>query len=133
MRSADGTELVVTGQKSFVTGGDTADFVAAMCGLREADGTKAGTALVVIDLQLPGVVVQEVFGSLDGGTHAYLRFEGVRVPVPPPATAITVLAIADAAKCQHMALANRHRHHTVVLVSLLRHGLYALPLPPSPP
>ena len=84
----DGDDLIITGHKSFVTGGDTANYVAALVNLREADGvTKAGTAMVVIDLLTPegerprGVVVQEVFGSLDGGAkHAYLRFEECRVP-----------------------------------------------------
>jgi alkylation response protein AidB-like acyl-CoA dehydrogenase len=41
----DGDELLVTGHKSFVTGGDSANYVAALVNLREADGvTKAGTA-----------------------------------------------------------------------------------------
>ena len=73
----DGDDLIVTGQKSFVTGGDIANYVAALVNLREADGvTKAGTAMVVIDLLTPegarpdGVVIQEVFGSLDGGNHS---------------------------------------------------------------
>ena len=84
----DGDDLIITGHKSFVTGGDTANYVAALVNLREADGeTKAGTALVAIDLLTPegerpqGVVIQEVFGSLDGGaSHAYIRFEECRVP-----------------------------------------------------
>jgi hypothetical protein len=43
--------------------------------------------MLVIDLLTPdgarplGVVIQEVFGSLDGGaSHAYIRFENCRVP-----------------------------------------------------
>ena len=84
----DGDDLVVTGHKSFVTGGDTADYVAALVNMRESDGeTKAGTAMLVIDLltaegkRPEGVVIQEVFGSLDGHMrHAYIRFEQCRVP-----------------------------------------------------
>ena len=84
----DGDDLIVTGHKSFVTGGDSANYVAALVNLREPDGvTKAGTAMLVIDLlgadgeRPEGVVMQEVFGSLDGGMrHAYIRFDQCRVP-----------------------------------------------------
>jgi alkylation response protein AidB-like acyl-CoA dehydrogenase len=84
----DGDDLIVTGHKSFVTGGDTANYVAALVNLKEADGvTKAGTAMLVIDLltsegkRPEGVVIQKVFGSLDGQMrHAYIRFERCRVP-----------------------------------------------------
>ena len=78
----DGDELVVTGVKSYVTGGDTADFVAALCSLREADGAKAGTALVVVPLDSPGVTVERVFRSMDPDTpgHAYVVFREARVP-----------------------------------------------------
>jgi len=60
--------LVVTGVKSYVTGGSTADFVAVMCGLREADGTKAGNALVCVPTDAPGVSIDHVFHSLDAET-----------------------------------------------------------------
>lgn len=85
----DGDDLVITGHKSFVTGGDSANFCAALVNLREADGeTKAGTAMVIIDLleadkvsRPHGVIIHHKFESLDGGmSHAYIRFEGVRVP-----------------------------------------------------
>ena len=50
----DGDELVLTGHKSFVTGGDSASWCAVLARLREPDGKgKAGTALVIVDLFEP--------------------------------------------------------------------------------
>lgn len=83
VKSADGSELVVTGVKSYVTGGASADFVAVMCGLRESDGvTKAGSALVVCPTAAAGVSCHRVFRTLDPDMpgHAYMRFDKVRVP-----------------------------------------------------
>jgi len=76
----DGEELVVTGQKSFVTGGGNADFVNALVNV-EADGVnKGGTALVVIDLDAAGLTVDKEFRTLEGSDHLAIRFDDVRVP-----------------------------------------------------
>jgi acyl-CoA dehydrogenase len=71
----DGEHLVITGQKSYVTGGADADFLVALV---EVDGQ--GPAMVVIDTALPGVTISRHFSSLDGSHHAAFRFDGVRVP-----------------------------------------------------
>jgi len=77
----DGDDLVITGQKSYVTGGDTADFVSAFCNLRSPNGEKQGNAMVVIDIDSPGVTIERVFSSMDDNMkHAYLSFNNVRVP-----------------------------------------------------
>ncbi len=73
--AVDGAHLVVTGQKSYVTGGAEADFLVALV---EVDGQ--GPAMLVIDTALPGVVLTRRFRSLDGSGHAAFRFDGVRVP-----------------------------------------------------
>lgn len=77
----DGDNLVVTGQKSYVTGGVTADFVTALLNVENPDGSKAGTAMVVIDRDAEGVIIEREFESMDGSGHASMRFDGVVVPL----------------------------------------------------
>jgi alkylation response protein AidB-like acyl-CoA dehydrogenase len=71
---ADGDTLIVAGQKSYVTGGAEADFLTALV---QMDGQPA---MVVIDTDLPGVVLERRFESLDGSHHAAFRFDRVRIP-----------------------------------------------------
>jgi acyl-CoA dehydrogenase len=68
--------LIVTGQKSYVTGGAEADFINTLV---QVDGQ--GPALVVIDTDWPGVTLTRRFVSLDGSHHAAFRFTDVRVPL----------------------------------------------------
>jgi alkylation response protein AidB-like acyl-CoA dehydrogenase len=76
----DGDEIIVTGQKSFVTGGGNADFVNALVNV-EADGNvKGGTALVAIDFNAPGLTIEKEFRTLEGSDHLAIRFDEVRVP-----------------------------------------------------
>ncbi len=70
-----GNQLVISGQKSFVTGGAQADFINTLVQVEDE-----GPAVVVIDTDLPGVVVERTFASLDGSHHAAFRFDAVRVP-----------------------------------------------------
>ncbi len=70
----DGAFLRITGQKSYVTGGGSADFVNTLVQLDE------GPAMVVIDTDLPGVSITRRFSSIDGSHHAAFRFDDVRVP-----------------------------------------------------
>ena len=72
----EGETLIVNGQKSYVTGGASADFVNTL-----VDVEGRGAAMVVIDRQAPGVEVTHTFGTLDGTHHAYMTFTDVRVPV----------------------------------------------------
>ncbi len=73
--TVDGDDLVVTGRKSYVTGGADADFLTALV---DVDGL--GPSMVVIDTDRPGVRVTRRFSSLDGSHHAAFAFEQVRVP-----------------------------------------------------
>ena len=77
----EGDELIINGQKSYVTGGATADFVSALINVEHEDGSKAGSAMVVIDRLAQGVTIDRTFTSLDGSGHASFTFEDVRVPV----------------------------------------------------
>lgn len=72
----EGETLHVNGQKSYVTGGDTADFINTLVQIEDH-----GPSMVVIDRSAPGVNVQESFGSSDGSSHVYITFEDVCVPV----------------------------------------------------
>ena len=71
----DGDALVVTGEKSYVTGGAEADFLNTLV---QVEGR--GPAVVVIDRDTPGVSVARTFGSMDGTRHARITFRDARVP-----------------------------------------------------
>ena len=71
----DGEHLVVTGRKSYVTGGADADFLTAL-----VDIEGQGPAMVVVDTDAPGVSLMRRFVSLDGSHHAAFVFDAVRVP-----------------------------------------------------
>ena len=71
----DGDSLLVTGEKSYVTGGAEADFLNTLV---QVEGR--GPAIVVIDRDTPGVSVARVFGSMDGTRHAHMVFRDARVP-----------------------------------------------------
>lgn len=75
-----GDELVVNGRKSYVTGGASADFVSVLVNAEYEDGGKAGTAMVVIDRDAPGVRIEREFESMEGGGHVSMAFDDVRVP-----------------------------------------------------
>ena len=71
----DGDDLVINGAKSYVTGGADADFINALV---EVEGT--GSAMVLIETDRAGVVLEKRFGTLDGSHHAAFTFTDVRVP-----------------------------------------------------
>ncbi|MCP5178601.1 MAG: acyl-CoA dehydrogenase family protein [Pseudomonadales bacterium] len=71
----DGDMLVVTGQKSYVTGGGDADFINTLATI-----PGKGPAMIVIDTNAPGVTLSRRFVSLDGSHHAAFTFDRVRVP-----------------------------------------------------
>ncbi len=72
----DGDELVVNGQKSYVTGGGDADFINTLVHVEDR-----GPSMVVIDTALAGVTLARRFSSLDGSHHAAFTFSDVRVPL----------------------------------------------------
>ena len=71
----DGGQLVISGAKSYVTGGAEAHFLTVL-----VDIAGQGPAMVVVDTDLPGVTLERRFTSLDGSHHAAFRFDRVRVP-----------------------------------------------------
>ena len=73
-------ELTLNGQKSYVTGGDTADFLSILVNVEDPTGAKLGTAMVVVDRETDGVILDDTFTSMEGGGHAAFRFEAVKVP-----------------------------------------------------
>ena len=75
----DGADLVVTGSKSIVTGGASADFFAVFVNVEEFGDMAAGPAMVLVDSNLPGVEITRSFRSLEGGSHVELRLDRVRV------------------------------------------------------
>lgn len=68
--------LIVNGQKSYVTGGQSADFINTL-----VEVENFGPSVVVIDRQCDGVTVERVFPSSDGSTHASIVFRDVKVPM----------------------------------------------------
>jgi len=72
----DGDQLVVNGQKSYVTGGADADFINTLVRIENH-----GPSMVVIDTRTDGVILDKRFNSLDGSHHAAFRFDKVRVPL----------------------------------------------------
>jgi acyl-CoA dehydrogenase len=77
----DGESIIINGQKSYVTGGATADFVSALVNVEHGDGSKAGTAMIVIDRSAKGVRIDREFSSMEGGGHVSMLFENVSVPL----------------------------------------------------
>jgi alkylation response protein AidB-like acyl-CoA dehydrogenase len=70
-----GDELIVNGQKSYVTGGAHADFINVLVTVVDQ-----GPAMLVLDRDTPGVSIERTFESLDGSHHAAFRFVDVKVP-----------------------------------------------------
>ncbi len=77
----EGDDLLVTGQKAYVTGGATADFYATLVNVDDDDSGPGGTAMVIIEQGTPGVSIDRVFTSLEGGNHISLAFDEARVPI----------------------------------------------------
>jgi len=71
----EGDNFIVDGRKSYVTGGSDADFINTY-----VDIQPGGKSMLIIDTNLPGVRVDNVFQSLDGSHHAEFSFSNVVVP-----------------------------------------------------
>ena len=77
----DGQSILVTGQKSYVTGGAQADFVSTLVNIEDSHGGKLGTAMLAIDMAAEGVVIEREFASMEGSGHVSIIFNAVRVPI----------------------------------------------------
>ena len=71
----EGSNLIINGQKNYVTGGGHADFINTLV---QIEGR--GPSMVVVDTDLDGVVLEKRFSSLDGSHHAAFSFANVVVP-----------------------------------------------------
>ncbi|MEM7097401.1 MAG: acyl-CoA dehydrogenase family protein [Pseudomonadota bacterium] len=68
-------ELIINGQKSYVTGGATADFINTLVHIQDL-----GPSMVVVDTASSGLELEQKFSSLDGSHHAAFKYNNVRVP-----------------------------------------------------
>ena len=68
--------VTINGQKSYVTGGASADFINTLVNIEGQ-----GPIMAVVDRETPGVEIKEVFGSIDGSHHAYIEFHNVKIPI----------------------------------------------------
>lgn len=75
-----GDVFLVTGVKSFVTGGPHADLLLTVANVTENDGGSTGTAVFVIPRAAPGVTLRRQWRTLDGGVHGEFEFRDVAVP-----------------------------------------------------
>lgn len=86
LATPDGEDFLVTGDKSMVVNGTTADYYIAACRMSDQPpdskrSKSGGISLLVVDADLPGVtaVPQHTLGWRAAGT-ATVAFDGVRVP-----------------------------------------------------
>ena len=83
---ADGSPgFLVSGRKSFVTGGPQADWIIVMANVPptvgdDGDEQAGGGALLVIDRDAPGVTMGAVNTTMDGTSHVPFKFEQTPVP-----------------------------------------------------
>jgi alkylation response protein AidB-like acyl-CoA dehydrogenase len=77
---ADDDELVINGQKHYISGAPFADFAIVMC-VTDATTTPPSITAVLVDLDLPGVTVSTEYVPMSGQhIDGDIRFENVRVP-----------------------------------------------------
>jgi acyl-CoA dehydrogenase len=75
-----GDAFAVSGVKSFVSGGATADVLITVARVVENDGGPTGTALLVVRHGAPGLTVLREKRTLDGTTHVEIELREVLVP-----------------------------------------------------
>ncbi|UBM08485.1 acyl-CoA dehydrogenase family protein [Cupriavidus metallidurans] len=76
----DGDDLVINGEKHYISGAPFADFAIVMCVTDAATAPPSITA-VLVDLDLPGVTVSTEYVPMSGQhIDGDIRFENVRVP-----------------------------------------------------
>ena len=76
-----GDAFVVSGVKSFVTGGPQADLLLAVAKVTDNPGGKTGTAVLVVRSDAPGVTLRREIRTLDGGLHGEFELKSVEVPI----------------------------------------------------
>ncbi|CAG2142326.1 Caffeyl-CoA reductase-Etf complex subunit CarC [Cupriavidus yeoncheonensis] len=77
---SDGDDLIVNGQKHYISGAPFADFAIVMC-VTDATTTPPSITAVLVDLDLPGVTVSTEYVPMSGQhIDGDIRFDNVRVP-----------------------------------------------------
>ena len=77
---SDGDDLIVNGQKHYISGAPFADFAIVMC-VTDATTTPPSITAVLVDLDLPGVTVSTEYVPMSGQhIDGDIRFDHVRVP-----------------------------------------------------
>jgi alkylation response protein AidB-like acyl-CoA dehydrogenase len=74
-----GDRFVVSGVKSFVTGGPQADLLLTVAKVIDNAGAKTGTAVFVVKREAPGVTLASEIRTLDGGLHGEFELKDVEV------------------------------------------------------
>lgn len=77
----DGDNLKITGTKSYVSGGERANFYSVLVNVEAFGNESGGTAIVVVERDRQGINVGPVFRSMDGSDHAEVHFDNVLVPL----------------------------------------------------
>lgn len=75
-----GDAFVVDGVKSFVTHGPNADLLLTVVTVVDGDGGPAGSAILVVRRDAPGVRLRRRLTTLDGDVHGEFELSGVTVP-----------------------------------------------------
>jgi alkylation response protein AidB-like acyl-CoA dehydrogenase len=75
-----GDAFVVSGVKSFVTGGPHADLLLTVAKVTDNADGKTGTAVFVVKREAPGVTIASEIRTLDGGLHGEFELKNVEVP-----------------------------------------------------
>lgn len=76
----NGDDLIINGQKHYISGAPFADFAIVMC-VTDASTSPPGITAVLVDLDLPGVTVSTDYLPMSGQhIDADIQFANVRVP-----------------------------------------------------
>lgn len=75
-----GDRFLVSGVKSFVTGGPHADLLLTVANVTENGDGPRGAAIFVVPRDAPGVTLRRELRTLDGGVHGEFEFREVVVP-----------------------------------------------------
>ncbi|MCX6022500.1 MAG: acyl-CoA/acyl-ACP dehydrogenase [Chloroflexi bacterium] len=76
----DGDSWVINGLKSYVSGGDKADFTVVVVNVTDDGQGRSGTGLLAVERDAPGLTFGKIKTSMDGTTHTELYMKDCRVP-----------------------------------------------------
>jgi alkylation response protein AidB-like acyl-CoA dehydrogenase len=76
-----GDTFLLSGVKSFVTGGPHADLLLTVANVTENDGGPTGVAVFIVRRDNPGLTMRRELRTLDGGVHGEFEFRDAPVSV----------------------------------------------------